>query len=350
VASSPTGEQTTVLDSGIGARVAETFSTSLRGPNDISNAVGHIATNVAVAGGLGALVFFPSELFDSTLEEHYDEITGWWRRRRERNRAGTSRRALVFPGVIVAASALYCLLDPAAGLNRATGVLFVGMLAALLVVSLVFSLPSLLLIRLRHHVWGSLYALPAGIVIAAGCVVLSRLVHFQPGYVYGVLAGMAIVAELSDAEEARTIVVDMSWALILSAAAWVAHGALSARASASTAGIGLQTADTVLSAVFVAGLEGAVIGLLPLRNLPGGKLRAWNPKVWLALFALSLFAFVHILLNPASGYISHSDRSSVVSAAAVAAGFALVSVAFWAWFRLKDRHGHEDMAPTGPAS
>src|SRR5581483_1446549 len=96
---------------------------------------------------------------------------------------GPGRQAAVFGGVILLASALYTLLDPGAGLHRQTAVLFAGMVAALLVVTVVFALPSLLMMRARHHEWGSLYALPAGLVIAAACVALSRLVHFQPGYV-----------------------------------------------------------------------------------------------------------------------------------------------------------------------
>ena len=48
---------------------------------------------------------------------------------------------------------------------------------------------------------------------------------------------------------------------------------------------GAAVAETVLAAVMVAGLEGTVFGLLPLRFLPGESVYAWNRVVWGALLA-----------------------------------------------------------------
>ena len=127
------------------------------------------------------------------------------------------------------------------------------------------------------------------------------------------------------------------WTLGLALAAWLLRSTIHASAQGSGAGFAAQMADATLSAVLVAGLEGLVIGLLPLRFLDGERIKRWNLRVWLALFGLSLFAFVEVLLNPASGYISHGDGPTVLSALIVFLGFGVVSVSFWGFFRLRSR-------------
>ena len=39
-----------------------------------------VATNALLALALVLLMPFPGELFNRTLDEHYDEVTGWFRR------------------------------------------------------------------------------------------------------------------------------------------------------------------------------------------------------------------------------------------------------------------------------
>ena len=56
------------------------------GPADISLDPVVIATSAAAAAGIVLLIPFPSALFNSTVEENYDEIRGWFRFRRRRAR------------------------------------------------------------------------------------------------------------------------------------------------------------------------------------------------------------------------------------------------------------------------
>ncbi len=85
----------------------------------------------------------------------------------------------------------------------------------------------------------------------------------------------------------------------------------------------------------VAGLENAVFALLPLRFLPGAAVMAWNRRVWIALLAVGLFGFVHVLLNPTAGYVADSTRTSFLTMVILLAAFGLASVLFWAWFRYR---------------
>ena len=319
---------------------------SVRSPSDISNSVTHVATNAAVAAGLGFVVAFPSELFDSTFAEHYEEITGWFRRQRDRfrrRRHDGARTAAVarlpsvaaFGLVLVVSAVLYGLLDPSFGFDRDSAVLFAGLVLALVASTLVFSLPAFLAMRTRHGEWGRLTAFPGALPIAAACVLLSRVAHFQPGYLYGAIAGIGFATELSVAEEGQTVALTIVWTLMASIVAWLLRSPIHTSAAKAGSGFVVQAIDAALASIVVIGLEGAVIGLLPLQFLDGARVKRWNRRIWLALFAVSLFAFVHILLNPTSGYVASTSRGAVVTTAVVFVGFGLGSLAFWAFFRFR---------------
>ncbi len=62
--------------------VEESFTSSVPDPTQISLDPVVIATSVAVAAGVIILVPFPSALFNSTLEENYDEVMAWLARLR----------------------------------------------------------------------------------------------------------------------------------------------------------------------------------------------------------------------------------------------------------------------------
>jgi len=121
-------------------------------------------------------------------------------------------------------------------------------------------------------------------------------------------------------------------ALMLAVAfgAWFALGALP-----DGEAFALTVVRTGLAALMVAGLEGVVFGLLPMRFLPGEPLYAWNRILWGGLLLVGAFAFFHILINPASGYLSDSSRTPLFTVVGLLLGFSFVSVAFWAWFRCR---------------
>ena len=57
-----------------------------------------------------------------------------------------------------------------------------------------------------------------------------------------------------------------------------------------------------LSALFVSSLVGTVVGMLPLRFLPGGDLAGWSRRVWVIVFGVALFGMLQVMLRP----VSHS--------------------------------------------
>ena len=93
--------------------------------------------------------------------------------------------------------------------------------------------------------------------------------------------------------------------------------------------------ETALVMVLVAGVELTVFGMLPVRFLPGEHVFRWNRSAWGVLFGSGLFAFIHVLMNPRSGYLADSARTPLVTIIVLLLFFGVASVVFWAYFRFR---------------
>jgi hypothetical protein len=312
------------------------FVTSLPLPGDIALNPSALLASAALALGAIALVAFPFELFNSTMEENYDEIRAWFRLGpRGVDETTTRSRTLSF-FALTAVSALACgFLSPDFGFNRTSLVLFVGMFVAMLVMAVVFSLPADLGIHREFGEWGKLNFLPGSVVVSILMVVASRLLHFQPGYFYGALAGLAFRSALSEGVQGRMTAANWLFSLVVSAGAWFARVPVShaaARAGSNIWWIGLEIC---LALIFLWGVEGLAVAMLPLRFLDGRKVLRWNRVAWAALFFLGLFATFEILLAPGSGYVGQTSTGVKIAVMVLYASFGLGSVAFWAYFRYR---------------
>jgi hypothetical protein len=352
------------------------FSDSLRAPSELTVTVAHVVTNVAIAAAVVVLLPFPAELFNSTMEANYDEVMGWFRRRRRKSPGAApgdsptvethggmppaepptttpplsvADRVRALPkwvpwvAVVLFTALLYCFLDPSFGFDRASLALYLGILAGLVLVTVAFGGFELLYVRTRRKARGAIRAYAGSLPVAVACVIVSRVAKFQPGYLYGFIAQPAYEEELSAEDEGRKIASTAGWMLLLSAAAYVGRIPVHETASGSDAPIWALILDAALVTFFVAGLEATALGLFPLRFLDGSKLRAWNQVVWIVLFGVSVLAFVYILINPVSGYLG---RAPAITALLLLLGFGLFSTAFWAYFRY--RKPKVPGAPTGP--
>jgi hypothetical protein len=306
------------------------FAASLAKPAEVSTDPVIVAESALLALAMVLLMPFPATLFNSTFAEHYDEVRGWF----PRLPAGVGRFWGSWLGVaaFVAISALlYAFLDPGFGPTLESAAEVLGIAIGIGLTAVAFQLPELLAHRGERGT--RLRVLPGTIVVGIACVVVSRLTGFLPGYVYGLILGFVFASELSRVQEARRTAAAGALMLGLAAVAWLASAALGdAAADESVVGIVLRT---VLAAIVVGGLEGVVFGLLPLRFLQGEVLFGWNRIVWALLFGLGVFAFAHVLVNPASGYLADSTRTPLLTIVALFVGFGVVSLAFWAYFRFR---------------
>jgi hypothetical protein len=319
------------------------FADSIVRPGAVNRDPIVILESAALAAAVVFLMPFPAQLFNSTLEEHEDEVRRWLRLDRG-GEIGERLRAFwaSWPGVAAftaIAALLYGFLDPTFGLTTHSAATFLGMLIALVVVTLLFALPGWLAHR-RAGDPARIRVVPISLGVALLCVVVSRLTGFQPGYLYGLLIGLAFARELGPAQEGRATALSAGVMLAAAVAAWFMLGGLAP-------GDGLVTVvgRTALGAILVAGLEGVVFGLLPFRFLPGETLRAWNRVAWGTLLGIGAFAFFHILVNPASGYLADSSRTPLLTIVILLVAFSAISVAFWAWFRFRSPEPRSKDAP-----
>jgi hypothetical protein len=238
------------------------------------------------------------------------------------------------------AAALYALLDPGFGSDAGSIGVYLGMLLGIVVVTLAFGLPGWL-----AHGRGNAPAIrvvPVSLLVGVACVAISRLTGFQPGYLYGLLIGLVFARELSRAEEARLVAGGAVLMLATALLAWLTLGWAGPDDGSSIAGTAGRTA---LAAVVVAGLEGVTFGLLPFRFLPGEPLFGARRAVWAALLGVGAFAFFHVLINPASGYLADTSPTPLVTTIALLVAFGGVSLAFWAWFRFREPADGREATP-----
>lgn len=304
------------------------------------------------SGILAALILillpFPSQLFNSTLEQNWDEIRGWFRRVPLAGRlVRPTSEGLVPPAprvwwrrfavaaFVLAAGLLYGLLDPNFGPDARSFVTYIGIVLGLVVVTWAANLPSRSLHGRLASDRGRLWVVPTTLAVAAFCVLISRLVGFLPGYLYGLIFGYAFAAKIEPPQEGRAGALGAWWMLAVAAVAWLTLGAVRIPGVEDT--VQGTIAEAVLAALVVAGIEGVVFALMPMRFLPGELVFRWHRLSWVLLYALGLLGFVWILLNPANGYLPSEGTVPFVIALALFVGFGVASILFWGYFRFRPK-------------
>ena len=325
--------------------VVSSVGSTLATPSAVVASPIALFTSALVALALVLLVTFPSHLFNRTFEENHDAIRDWWERRvpwmrRARRklagRGGQARRdAIGFVTVVLCGAVLAALLDPLFGPNLRTAALFTGAAFALLAGSLL-SAGSAGLYRVVRGGTGPwhLHSLPSGLAVAAVCVVISRLADFHPGYLYGLIGGVVFSRALSPRQEGHVVAVSSIVTLVFAFVAWLVWVPVSSQSAAHPTSFGWALASNFLAALFVSGMVGLLIGLVPLRFLPGEKLAGWHRGVWGAVFGLAALAVIEVMLRPQSAGARVSNVPFWTTAG-LFVGFGAASILFWSYFRVR---------------
>ncbi len=363
------------------AAVASGIRSSVPGalvtPSEAIRTVGErLPQDLLLVALLGLLIVFPAQVFNSTYEENHERIDRQLARLRLRRRrpgpaaeapevpeqrlpddalvSGAAppppppvlppepvrppraRRLLVFLACVLVGTLLGGLLDPKFGANTASYALVVGIFASVLLAVLVAALTGRVFRSATHRDSGwYLQAIPTALLIAVACVVVSRLTSFEPGYLYGVLGGAVFAGALGRRSEGRAEVVVMVVGLTVALLAWIGFDVVARTVDGADPSFLLLSADSFLAALFIGGLEGLLFGLIPLRFLPGARVKGWSWLAWAALMLVVLYAFVHVLLLPESGYLGRSTAASVTVTLALFITFGVASGLFWLYFRLR---------------
>jgi hypothetical protein len=303
------------------------------------DAVATDATSIAGSALLALLLLlvgFAAELFNNTVENNYDEISGWFRRGWfGRFGAWIGRRARIgVLGFLILTALVSSFVDPTFGPNLRSLFEFFGFLVGVIVVLASFKGLPMLVHRRKTGELGHLRPLPWALVIAAVFVLVSRVGNLQPGYLYGIVLGAIFTREVSDDEEGRETIYGSIWTLFASLLAWVLLNAVRS-AGLPADDPGGTFALTALGCILVSGLEATAFGLMPLRFMPGYAIYRWNRPLWAVLFGLSVFAFIHILIGPSSGYVSSLNPAAFIAALGVFAVFGALSIGTWGYFRFR---------------
>jgi hypothetical protein len=64
--------------------------------------------------------------------------------------------------------------------------------------------------------------------------------------------------------------------------------------------------------------------------------------VWLVLWAVSVFAFFHFIINPVNGYLVESTLVPLATTIGLLVLFTLVSLGLWGFFNLRQGPDHPD--------
>ncbi len=284
------------------------------------------------------LFAFPSKLFNSTVEENYDEIRGWFRLpARAVDTASSVSRTATFLGLSFVAAVVLGFLDPEFGFNLNSVVIVVGFALSLVVMSAGFSVPAAIAIHRQTGEWGKLNFLPGTLLVSIAMVLLSRLLNFQPGYFYGALAGVAFASALNGRTQGRLTAANWTWALAISVAAWFARMPVSDAAAQPDAALFWIGFEAFLVLTFLWGIESLVVAMLPMRFLDGPKVMAWSRPAWATLLVVGLFATIHVLLTPSAGYVGHTTSEVTIGVLVIFAVFGAMSVGLWAYFRYRPR-------------
>ena len=334
----------------VAAAPAPSITAALPGPLEISLAPQDVARSIGITAFLMLLLGVPTPLFNSTLSAKRRLIERWLRRRLPRRMAASTRGAGVgrrigtlsgtWPGMIVyllLVTLLYAFLNaqfPCQNVLLTFGTTLFGIAAG----TALSQVPAELYVRRHHHARGQIRVALWTLILAAGCVLVTRVTAVQPGYVYGIIGGFTFRVALSAEDRGRMAFRGMAVLLAVGFAAWFIRIPFQPTVGIIGGDVG-SVGNSILANLFVSAVQGAAIGLIPLRFLTGETLFAWSLRRWAILWALALLLFAHVILYPVSSFEPHPSPTGLWTVALTVVLYGGIAIAFWAYFRRRDlRH------------
>ena len=322
----------------------EGFAASVPLPAQVSTSPGVIGTNVLLVSVLVLLFYAAASIFNGTLKENYESITGWGksirarlRRRKTSAPVSPSRRGRHFPEIaliLVITAVVNSLVDPGFGISLKGLIVFSAM--AVTSVASIYGYDGIrvLVTRRRYHAGATIKAYPLAILLAIIFVGISRLINFYPGFIFGFVGAFTVLPYASSINEHQRSI-GILWGvltvMLISLAAFLLRQPLTGWPD----GFWRSMADTALAALFVGGLEGLLFGLLPVTFLDGGVVAAWKKWVWLVLFIIIAFFFFSTVINQREILTGAVKNMKVVWLSILVAASFVFSLMFWLFFRIQ---------------
>ena len=305
-----------------------------------------VGSNGALTFLLIFLIGLPAIAFNSALKEHHQALA--------KAHKGVLRRmidqvekflenlhgAVLLLLFAVIGAVLYALDDPTFGFKLGSLAEIVGYVGAIVVSTSATEVARGVYVHKRFSKVGDLRAFPLGIGIAVVFDIFSRLSHFEPGYVFGILAAIVFRVKPTGEEDGKSITYASLWLLGLAALAWIAFGPVNSTVVAGNHSFWILTAESLLSYVWICGLQSLFFGLIPATYMDGDAIYRWSKVAWAGMFIVVTFVFVQFVMHPsAAGYGGNTKTNlfpmlSIFIVSAVAAGVFWLAVHF-RWGRKK---------------
>ena len=305
-------------------------------------------TNAMLAFLTLALVFTSAELFNQTIRDNQDQVESFLKRiagplvglwgvlsvALTAATAGSQRlRDFAWLAIVLVITVfIEGFLEPDFGLNQGSLILFGSLLVSVGGITYLTEGNEAFLARRRGEAAG-VRVFPLAIFIAALCVLLSRVGSFQPGLIYG-FVGTAVFLRppnMTDAETGKMVYYPLLALLALSIVCWLAVGPLRERPETDLS----IFLEGVAVGIFVGGIEGIFLNMVPLKYLDGQKIMRWNKLVWLLTTVAVTFIFWHVLINDQREYFDALQSTTPALALALGASCLVVSFGTWLFFRLR---------------
>ena len=269
-----------------------------------------------------ALIAVPLRLLATAARGRFPSRVQLFGRNQAAQAEAKSRWSARLAGVLsVGAAAALVMLATGVGAEVRYVRLTVAVALALAVLNLVGVAVATRVVAGAQRVAGRLRFLPLLLLVAAVVAVVSRMAGFEPPLVAGVVIGMTFGAPLAARARAMVSLSELGAVAGLSILAWIAHGALG-----TVTGFWASFASESAAALCLSGVGSLVILSLPVGRLPGRVILEWSRPAWIATTAASAALAAGVTLG--AGVVNVPAMWLLVAAA-----FAAVSVATWAWFR-----------------
>lgn len=304
-------------------------------------------------GGNGLLSFLlifliglPAIAFNSALKEHHHRLASKGRIRNLLDRTESwleDRHPIdILMLFSVVGAVLYALDDPTFGLNASTVAEIVGFCGAIIVTTVVTEVGRGLYVHRRFQKIGDLRAFPIGLAVAVVFDIFSRLSHFEPGYVFGIMAAIVFRVRPTTEEDGRSILHASIWLFVVAALGWLAYGPVNSAVVDGNHSFGLLVLESLLSYVWVCGLQSLFFGLIPVRNMDGKSIFDWSRAAWTALYVVVTFVLVQFIIHPSAAGYGANSHTALGPLLAIFIVSAVAALAFWTYVHIRfvRRSGH----------
>jgi hypothetical protein len=330
------------------AAAAQTLPFVLPGPLDISLAPADVARSIGITTFIMLLLGAPTPIFNSTLATNRALIERYARRKRPRALRRASGKASLLGRItrqlvawshtrtglvlyLCLAALLYAFLDATFPFQNAART-FGTTLFGIAVGTAVSQVPGELYVRRHYKARGKVKVALWTLFLAAACVLITRLTGVQPGYVYGIIGGFTFGIVLTADDHGRMAFRGMSILLVVGLAAWFARIPFEPSVGVVGGDTG-AVVNQVLAEIFISAVQGAAIGLIPLKFLAGETLFSWDRRKWAVLWGVSILFFAHVVLYPVSSFTPNPSPTGVYTVLLTVVIYGAIALGFWWFFR-----------------